>query len=50
MKGSREHKLYATRHRKHLKACRWDDLKIFQFERCKNWFKRRKRITDEEME
>lgn len=50
MKGSREHKQYVARNRKMLKAYHWDDLMIFKFERCKKWFKRRKRITDEEME
>ena len=42
MKGPREMKRYISKHRKELKACHWDDLGIFKFERCKKWFKRKK--------
>ncbi|MNQ24262.1 hypothetical protein D3C85_374520 [compost metagenome] len=48
MKGPKALKRYVAKHRKHLKACHWDDLFIFQMERCKNWYKRDKNINSEE--
>lgn len=50
MKGPKEMKRYVAKYRAHLKACHWDDLAIFKWERCKNWFKRNKRITKEELQ
>lgn len=50
MKGPRELKRYVARDRSLLKEYHWDDLRIFKLDRCKKWFKRRKRITQEEME
>lgn len=50
MKGPRELRRYVSKNRKHLKACRWDDLLIFKMERCKNWYKRNKLIDIEEYE
>ena len=49
MKGPKEMKQYVARHRKHLKVVHWDDLAIFKLERCKNWFKRQKQLTKEEL-
>ncbi len=40
MKGPKEMKRYIAKHKDHLKACHWDDLAIFKWERCKNWFDR----------
>lgn len=48
MKGPREMKQYVARHRQHLKKVHWDDLAIFKWEQCKNWFKRQKQLTKEE--
>lgn len=42
MKGPREMKRYVAKYRDHLKACHWDDLAIFKWERCKKWFDRNK--------
>ncbi len=49
MKGPRELKVFVSRHRKYLKDCHWDSLKIFKLERCKNWFKRNKRVSAAEL-
>lgn len=40
MKGPKEMKRYISKYRDHLEACHWDDLAIFKWERCKNWFDR----------
>jgi hypothetical protein len=48
MKGPRELKRYVAKYREHLKACRWDDLLIFKMERCKKWFKRDKKVSQDE--
>jgi hypothetical protein len=48
MKGPRELKRYIAKYRQWLKACHWDDLVIFKGERCKNWFKRDKKIKKDE--
>lgn len=48
MKGPKEMKRYVSKYRAHLKACHWDDLAIFKWERCKKWFKRNKRISADE--
>lgn len=37
MKGPRELKRFVAKHRKYLKAVRWDCLTIFKLERCKKW-------------
>ncbi len=50
MKGPRELKNYVARYRRQLKACWWDDLKIFKLERCKKWFKRNKKINKDDYE
>lgn len=44
MKGPRELKRFVAKHRDYLVACRWDDLLLFKLERCKNWYKRNKRV------
>lgn len=44
MKGPKELKRYVSKHRKHLKAIYWDDLFVFKCERCKNRYKRNKRV------
>lgn len=50
MKGPKALKRYVAKYRAHLKACHWDDMFIFQMERCKNWYKRNKKIDLEEFE
>lgn len=50
MKGPRELKNYVAKHRKHLKIIHWDSLLIFKLERCKKWFKRNKKIKQEDYE
>jgi len=40
MKGCKQHKRYIAKWRKHLKRIHFDDLLIFQFERCKKWYNR----------
>lgn len=42
MKGPKEMKRYVAKYREHLKACHWDDMAIFKWEKCKNWFSRSK--------
>jgi hypothetical protein len=49
VKCSREIKTYITRHRKHLKACHWDDLVIIlKMQTCKKNFKRKKVVDLDE--
>lgn len=50
MKGPKALKRYVAKYRAQLKACHWDDLFIFQMERCKNWYKRDKKADLEEFE
>jgi hypothetical protein len=48
MKGPKELKHYVSKYRKELNKMRWDDLFIFKMEQCKKWFKRDKRIKQED--
>jgi hypothetical protein len=46
MKGPRELKRYATKHKEWLKAIHWDSLLIFKLERCKKWRKTNRKPRD----
>jgi hypothetical protein len=46
MKGPRELKRYVAIARDHLRAARFDDLKIFKSDRCKKWRKKHRRPRD----
>ena len=49
MKGSRELKRYVARNRAYLRAVRWDDLRVEHLLRCGNGYRRRKRISPDEV-
>ena len=46
MKGSREHKVYITHHRRSLKAIHHDDLWLFRLEWDRKWRKVKRRARD----
>lgn len=51
MKGPRELKRYVSKHKDHLRACKWDDLFVMKmYATCKKWYKRDKRVTNKEFE
>lgn len=46
MKGPRDLKRYVAKHRRMLKAWRWDDLFVSECERCRKWRKQNRRPRD----